>query len=187
MDVDASLTGRLLVALPALADSNFDGSVVLMIEHRPGEGSIGIVLNRPSGLDVAEPLPEWDLVAVGPSVVFVGGPMAPDSAIGLARSDIVESGNGWQPLSNGLGTVDLERSPDEIGPGVQEVRVFAGYAGWSAGQLEGEIAAGAWVVVGAETSDALSTDPEGLWRKVLRRQPGRLAWLANLSPDPSLN
>jgi putative transcriptional regulator len=67
------------------------------------------------------------------------------------------------------------------------MRVFAGYAGWGPGQLENEIAEGAWYVVPAETGDLLDPDAEGLWSRVLRRQPGELAFVATCPLDPTQN
>jgi len=174
------LAGRLLVATPMLRDPNFDRTVVLLLDHNDG-GALGIVLNRPSPLAVAEPLPQWvDLVA-DPPVVFVGGPVSPGSAICLARAD--GDGAGWQPLFGGLGTIDLSRTPAELGADIARLRVFAGYAGWGGGQLEGEIEAGAWVVTRAAPGDALSEEPDGLWRAVLARQGGVVAALASYPRD----
>jgi putative transcriptional regulator len=82
--------------------------------------------------------------------------------------------------------VDLHRSPDEL-PGVEPVRLFAGYSGWSAGQLDAELVAGGWIVVDAIPEDALTTSPEDLWRIVLGRQPGLLGHLAGYPDDPSVN
>jgi putative transcriptional regulator len=93
---------------------------------------------------------------------------------------------GFAPLFAGLGTVDVAQDPDDVGD-VELVRIFAGYAGWGAGQLEDEIEEGAWIVVDADPGDALSDQPDDLWRRVLRRQGGMIAWLANCPPDPSLN
>src|SRR5688572_7000447 len=79
---DDVLKGRLLVATPNLGDPNFERTVVLILEHGP-EGALGVVLNRPSDLDLAEPLPEWARAAAHPPVVFIGGPVAPSAAVCL--------------------------------------------------------------------------------------------------------
>ncbi len=169
------LKGRLLVALPVLIDPNFDRTVVYLLEHG-NEGALGLVLNRPSPLALAEPLPRWSLLAADPEVIFVGGPVASSSAIGLG-----ERGEGTVEV------VDLEEAPDAFGQPVDRVRVFAGHAGWTSGQLENEIDAGAWVVVDTEPGDVMTDDPEGLWTDVLRRQRGALAALANFPLDATLN
>jgi putative transcriptional regulator len=181
-----SLKGRLLVATPALGDPNFDRSVVLVLEHGD-DGAVGVVLNRPTATELAEPLPGWHRLAAEPPVVFVGGPVSPDAAICLARSWPDEAVDAYEPLVGSLGTVDLSIDPDEVASALQAVRVFVGYAGWAGGQLEGEIAAGAWFVVDATPDDALSAEPERLWRAVLRRQRGRLAMFANFPSNPIMN
>jgi putative transcriptional regulator len=192
--VSVSLKGRLLVANPLLPDPSFDRTVVLVLAHQE-DGALGIVLNRPSELDVDSPLPQWERLVADPPVVFVGGPVAPAAAICLAR--VPEAGRpegtrhpeleGWVPLVGELGTLDLEQDPADLPVAVDAIRVFAGYAGWGTGQLEGEIAAGAWFIVAAEPGDALSGDPDQLWKKVLRRQGGQLALVSAFPADPSLN
>ncbi len=168
-----SLKGRLLVALPALSAGNFDRAVVYMLEHTD-EGAVGVVLNRPSPLTVDEPLPRWLPLAAEPRVVFLGGPVERSGAIGLIEVD------------GAVTTVDLEDEPGD-GDASGRLRVFAGYAGWSAGQLEDEIAAGAWVVADAEPGDVVTDDPEAMWSSVLWRQGGRLAAVAHFPLDPSDN
>jgi putative transcriptional regulator len=180
------LKGRLLVATPVLGDANFDLTVVLLLEHNE-EGALGVVLNRPSMTEVGGPLPEWGDLAAHPPVFFVGGPVAPTAVIGLARVSPQAEAEGWNPVLGPVGVIDLSRSPIDIGMPIQKVRVFAGYAGWEGGQLEGEIEAGAWFVVDADLDDALSPEPDGLWRAVLRRQRGDLALFSQFPPNPSMN
>jgi len=183
----AQLTGRLLVATPILGDPNFDRTVVLLLEHSD-EGAVGLVLNRPSDTEVAEPLPEWDDVAALPSVIFVGGPVAQSAVIGLARCDSdTRHGAGWRPVGGGIAIVDLAEGVQHVALPNEALRLFAGYAGWGSLQLEAEIDAGAWWVVDAAPDDPLSPDPEGLWSAVLRRQRARLAMHAFFPDDPSSN
>ena len=182
---DGSLAGRLLVASPVLADPNFARTVVLVIEHGE-EGTVGVVLNRPTDLAVDDPLPGWSGAAAPPAVVFVGGPVAPGAALCLARVRD-EGAPGWSPVVEGVGTVDLSEGLDEVLERVEGLRVFAGCAGWAPGQLEEEIDQGSWFVVDGHPEDVLSTEPSRLWPAVLRRQGGRLALLAHFPLDPSLN
>lgn len=178
-----SLQGRLLVATPDLSDPNFALTVVLLLDHSD-EGAVGVVLNRPSDLEVAEALPDWAHLVGEPPVLFVGGPVRPNAVIGLAAHDGPLPA-GWQPVLPGIGVIDLgEQEPVDVDA---TLRVFAGYAGWSAEQLEGEIEEGAWFVVDAEPGDALTDEPESLWEDVLRRQGGRLAMFALCPADPSQN
>jgi putative transcriptional regulator len=185
--VSDSLRGRLLVATPDLADPNFFRTVVLVLEHSD-EGALGVVLNRPSpATAVEDPLPAWAPLAVDPSVIFVGGPVQPQAAIGLARRADRAEPDGFAPLSDELGTVDLERHPAEVAPRVDRLRVFAGYSGWGPHQLETELEAGGWFVVDADPSDLWTAEPDTLWRVVLRRQPGKERLFAEFPLDASLN
>ena len=177
--------GTLLVATPPLVDPNFDRSVVLLLDHGP-HGAVGLVLNRPSETPVAAALPGWELLTAEPSTVFVGGPVADDAAIALGAARHEDAGAGWAPLVGSVGTIDLHRDPDEVGEDIELVRIFAGYAGWGPGQLEAELEVNAWLVVAAQPEDALG-DPDDLWRRVLLRQGGTTAWLANAPADPRVN
>lgn len=184
----SSVARRLLVATPMLLDPNFFRTVVFMIEHTD-EAALGVVLNRPSDATLEVAVPEWCALAADPSVAFVGGPVQPHEAvIGLGRTrPDVEPADGWYPLLGPVGTVDLGRSPAEVSPDVEAVRVFAGYAAWGAGQLDGELAQRGWYVVDAEIDDLLTAEPDSLWRRVLRRQGGDLAIAANFPLDPTSN
>ncbi len=181
-----TLRGRLLVALPPLVDENFDRTVVLMLEHTE-DGALGVVLNRPGERRVADLLEPWAPYTSPPSVVFDGGPVETDSVIGLALS--VEGGAeaNWSPAFDAIGTIDLSVSPEEEEPEISALRLFAGYAGWAPDQLEHEVAAGAWAVVDCLVDDAFGADPDTLWRTVLRRQGGQVAWMANYPDEPALN
>jgi putative transcriptional regulator len=181
-----SLKGRLLIALPALRDPNFDRSIVLMLHH-DDDGAVGVILNRPSQVEVADALPQWRHRLASPAVFFHGGPVGPSAAICLARVGGQSPGDGWQRLLDRVGTFDLTQDPDEVGDEVEELRVFSGYAGWRGGQLEDELDVGAWLVAEAAPDDALTDAPDDLWRTVLRRQRGEVALLASFPPDPSLN
>jgi len=182
-----SWAGRLLVATPLLTDESFTRTVVQLVQHDAEDGALGVVLNRPSETPVGEVLPGWVLLAPEPVTVFIGGPVQQSAAICLARlspgapaddSYAVVPGAPW------LATVDLDQ---EAADPVQQVRVFAGYAGWSVGQLEAEVEEGAWWVCDALPGDPFSEVPSSLWRDVLRRQGPPLSLAASFPPDPSLN
>ncbi len=183
----ASWEGRLLVATPELTDGPFRRTVVQLLQHSDSDGALGVILTRPTLTPLGDVLPGWALLAPEPVYVFDGGPVDDDAAICLGRvapaaapdpSYAVVPGAGW------LATVDLDR---DAGDAVQEVRVFAGYAGWSAGQLEGEVDGGTWWVVDALPGDAFTTAPERLWSQVLRRQGLPLALVATCPVDPGMN
>ncbi|MGW6026644.1 YqgE/AlgH family protein [Streptomyces sp. NPDC055099] len=193
----SSLTGRLLVATPALADPNFDRAVVLLLDHDE-EGSLGVVLNRPTPVDVADILEGWGDLAGAPGVVFQGGPVSLDSALGVAVIPGEEGAGsrprpgrgepiGWRRVHGAIGLVDLDTPPELLAPALGSLRIFAGYAGWGPGQLEDELVEGAWYVVESEPGDVSSPSPERLWRAVLRRQRSELAMVATYPDDASLN
>jgi putative transcriptional regulator len=188
--LDVLRPGRLIVANPLLPDPNFDRTVVLMLAYSD-EGALGLVLNRPSDTMLAAPLPRWEHLAASPPVVFVGGPVQHQAVICLARAlghpAAIVPPQGWSAVLPEVGTLDLDLDPEGLQTSFSQVRIFAGYAGWGAGQLEGEIGAGAWWILDARPEDAFSHDPEGLWKRVLRRQRGSLALVAAYPDDPMLN
>ncbi len=180
--------GSLLVAMPALSDPNFAGAVVYVLDHNDS-GTLGVVLGRPSQVEIRDVLPGWSDLAVEPGVFHVGGPCETDTALCLAACP----GEGQEPaglrrVAGDVYLVDLDADPDTLDHGVSGLRVFAGYAGWSPGQLAGEIAEGAWACVPGSPADVLSdlSGPQ-LWRAVLARQTGRLAVLSTAPADPSAN
>jgi putative transcriptional regulator len=183
----ARLTGRLLVATPRLTDPNFRRAVVLMLDHGD-DGALGIVVNRPLEVDVSAVLPSWQPFATAPGRLFQGGPVALDSALGVVAvpGDDTEP-TGVRRIIGSLGLVDLDTPPQVVVGGVAGLRIFAGYAGWSSGQLEEEIGEGAWYVVDSEPRDPFSDAPHLLWRDVLRRQRGELALVSTYPEDPALN
>lgn len=188
LDGLARLVGQLLVASPALGDPSFARTVILLLDHDEA-GALGVVINRPTPVDVADVLPSWRPFATQPGVLFRGGPVAADSALGLAALPGIGDAEplGWRRVKAGLGLVDLDTPPEIIADDMAHLRIFAGYAGWTAGQLEAELDEGAWYVVPARQSDPFSDDPDRLWRSVLRRQGGDLAFVSTYPDDPSMN
>ena len=178
-----SVAGRLLVAGPSLLDPNFARTVILMLEHND-DGAVGVVLNRPTEAGLLDHLPGWWSAAADPRVVFIGGPVGEGGGVGLARGTGGVLMEGWAQVV-GIRAVDLESEPADADD--LEVRVFAGYAGWGPSQLEGELALGSWLIVDAQPDDVFTSEPTRLWPRVLRRQGGRLALLATMPLDPSLN
>ncbi len=181
------LSGRLLVASPDISEGIFRRSVILVLHHDE-DGAQGLILNRPLEAEIDAVLPGWGSIASQPPQVFHGGPVGLDCALGIvALGGGPVSTEGLRRLFGGLGLVDLDSEPAHIGPAVGGMRVFAGYAGWVAGQLESEIASGSWYVVDCEPGDAFVREAGVLWRTVLRRQTNSLALVATYPADPSLN
>jgi putative transcriptional regulator len=180
--------GMLLVATPPLDDPNFDRTVIFVLEHHDA-GALGVVINRPTDEELGEPLDRWEDLQASPAQVFSGGPVETDALIALALSNtpLDEASEDLSPVVGRVASADLTADPAFVAGRVSAVRVFRGYAGWGPGQLEGEIMAGAWLVFDAEPDDVFANQPGQLWRMVLRRQGGRLGWLANAPDDLSAN
>jgi putative transcriptional regulator len=179
--------GRLLVATPKLLDPNFERTVVYVCFHDEN-GSFGLVLNRPvEEVDISDHLPQWGGRVTPPRVPFLGGPVETTAALGLVRGAGGEEPGGWTPVGAGLGLVNLAHPPEESQVALEDLRIFLGYSGWGGGQLDAEIADGAWLVVDTAAGDLFSAHPEDLWRDVLRRQKGDVALLAFTPRDPRAN
>lgn len=180
--------GRLLLATPPLEDPNFDRTVVYVLEHHD-EGALGLIINRPGPDGLGDALHAWTDTQSDPTLVFLGGPVEPDALIAIARmrEPGAEPDEHLSPLNGDIASADLAADPIDVAPAISALRVFRGYAGWGPGQLEEEIGAGAWLVLDPEPSDLFTAEPDELWRAVLRRQPGRLAWLADAPDDLNAN
>jgi putative transcriptional regulator len=175
--VGETLRGQLLIAAPSLFDY-FRRTVVLVLEHTE-DGAMGVVLGRESETPVAEAVPVLAPLADAADVVQVGGPVAPDSVVALGEFEDIEDA-GMQVVGS-LGTLD----PESDNASLQRLRVYAGYAGWAPGQLDGELEQEAWVVVPARPEDPFAeTD---IWSDALRRKGGGYRLMATMPSDPSLN
>jgi putative transcriptional regulator len=177
----------LLVATPQLLDPNFVDTVVLMLDVDDG-GALGVVLNRPSPIPVSDVLETWSDITSEPEVLFRGGPVSTEGALAVAMlRDEDDVPVGFREVDGLLGLVDLDTPVELVTGSLAGMRIFAGYAGWGADQLAAEIDEGSWYVVPGEAPDAFRLDPADLWRDVLRRQPGDLAWHSTRPVDPELN
>jgi putative transcriptional regulator len=200
-----STRGRLLVATPPLGDPHFDRTVIYVLEHSEA-GAVGLVLNRtgtaagrapaetlrdaPMALDdvdaTLDVLAAWQPLLAPPRRMFVGGPVGDDSLIAVAAG-VGRSPETWGALTPSIGTVDLTVAPDEAAEQIERVRIFRGYAGWAPGQLDVELDEGAWMVFDAVDDDVFTERPDQLWRDVVRRQGGSLAWIADAPDDIAAN
>jgi putative transcriptional regulator len=179
--------GTLLLATPELMDPNFADTVVLLLEVND-MGALGVVLNRPSAIPVVDVLDAWRPCVGEPEVLFRGGPVSTDGVIGVGLlRDEAHPPVGWQSLTDSIGVVDLDTPGELVVDALAALRVYVGYAGWGADQLRAEIEEGSWYVAPSEPQDWFRPDTTELWRDVLRRQPGMLAWHATRPVDPDLN
>jgi putative transcriptional regulator len=182
--------GTLLISQPFLGDPNFERSVVLLCRDEPTEGTFGLVLNRLTTLTLGDVL---DLPpAVGSAAaelpIYVGGPVEPDTLHYLhRRADLPGATDLGQDVYWGG---DFELLLGLIGSGVigaDEVRLFAGYSGWSAGQLANEMQAQSWIRQPASAGKVFTLASDAFWRDILREKGGRFKVLANYPVDPRLN
>ena len=173
--------GMFVVASPALVDPNFYRAVVLLLEY-DNDGAMGVILDRPIDIDVSDHLPSWRTHLAPPHRVFEGGPVQRDTAIGVAYRPGAEAIETWRPVLGGVGLVDVSLEPAVIG-GIQEARIFAGYSGWGAGQLDMELAVGSWFPVEGNRDDVFDPVPTDLWKRVLRRQQPHIARYAEYPTD----
>jgi putative transcriptional regulator len=175
--VGETLRGKLLVAAPSLFDY-FRRSVVLVLEHTP-DGAMGVVLNRESETPVADAVPILASYATPDELVHIGGPVSPDSVVALGEFDDIDDAGSH--VVGSLGTLD----PESDNSSLRRLRVYAGYAGWGPGQLDGELEQEAWVVIPAEPGDPFRDGD--IWSEALRRKGGSYRLLATMPADPSLN
>jgi putative transcriptional regulator len=179
-----SLRGQLLVASPALLDPNFHRTVVLVVDHGD-EGAVGLVLNRRSQAEVSEAVPPLADLVEPEDQVHVGGPVEQQAVIVIA--ELEDPSEAATLVFADVGLVSSDSEPELVAGSTRRARVFAGYAGWGAGQLESEIEEEAWIVEQAEPDDVFAEIPDELWADVLRRKGGQYALLARMPPDPSVN
>lgn len=172
-----SLRGHLLIAAPSLYDY-FRRTVVLVLEHTP-EGAMGVVLGRETESLVADVVPVLADLPGGDEAVYLGGPVSPESVVALG--EFTQPDEAGTRVVGSLGTLDPEAANDSL----LRMRVFAGYAGWGPGQLDGELEQDAWIVHAADPADPFRSGD--VWSDALERKGGRYRLMATMPADPSLN
>jgi putative transcriptional regulator len=172
-----SVRGKLLIAAPSLFDY-FRRAVILVLEHTP-DGAMGVVLNRESEMPVGEVLPDLADLPGAEDLVRLGGPVSPEAVVALG--DFGDPDEAGTKVVGPLGTLD----PDAANSSLRRLRVYAGYAGWAPGQLDGELEQGAWIVQEAHPDDPFRDGD--IWSEALRRKGGGYRLLATMPSDPSLN
>ena len=162
-----SLEGHFLIAMPGMGDPNFNGAVAFICKHNE-EGALGIVVNRPSEMELREVFSQLSFEILceeaADQPVMNGGPVQPDRGFVLHQSD--------QPFDSTVdpnAEVKVTVSQDVLrhmahGDGPTPALVALGYAGWSAGQLESELAANAWLSAPADASVIFATPIEQRWQ-----------------------
>lgn len=178
--------GDLLIAAVGLEAGWFHQTVVYVVDHDE-TGTLGVVLNRFAEPRLSSVLPQWADLVSEPQVLFSGGPVSPDGAICLAAVIGEQQPDGFRAVSGPIGLLHLDTSAEIAVGHYSDLRVFAGYAGWEAGQLASELARDMWWVARAEYRDVFTDHPEDLWRRCLRRQPAEIAWYSTWPDDPDQN
>ncbi|MEM6460033.1 MAG: YqgE/AlgH family protein [Planctomycetota bacterium] len=183
-----SLRGKLLLASPAMGDPNFERAVILMVQHGE-EGALGLVLNRPTDTSLAEAMASLPGVECGiDGPLHRGGPC--DGPLMALHRDTV---GGEERVMDGVCWSTQREYVEPVLAGAAGPAVFfAGYAGWGAGQLEGELQADAWVVTDTDGDTVLTPgEGEGWWLGLIRRQRrdtlGQRFDPKIVPPDPSMN
>ena len=179
-----SLAGQLLVASPALVDANFARTVVLVGVHTD-EGALGVVLNRPSDVQVHDAVPQLQEAIDGGEPVYVGGPVQPGAVVVLAEFLDPELAGVLVLGRIGFPAADAEMG--DLAAATSRTRVYAGFAGWGEGQLDAEVEHGDWIAQSALPDDVFTDTPGQLWGAVLRRKGGSYALVARMPLDPNMN
>ena len=180
------LKGKLLLDGGVLNGSFFHHTVVLVCEHN-AEGAFGLVLNRAAGNKVGEVLVADLPDALRESPLFLGGPVQPTALSFLHSDNFLPEANVFPNLALGHSLDDLLEIGESFSP-VKKVKLFAGYAGWSPGQLEDEIKRKSWLTVPASLELVFETPPEQLWQKIIKSKGGwKNKLLAQMPDDLSLN
>ena len=177
------LSGQLLIAGSSLEDPNFRRAVVL-IGHHDDDGAVGVVLNRESEVEVAVAVPPLAGLVEPGDRLFIGGPVSSQSAVVVADFEHPEQAE--VVAFDSIGFLPEETDADALG-GLRRARVFAGYAGWGAGQLEAELDEGSWITEPALSTDVFTEDPDALWGFVLRRKGPEYRLMSTMPFDPDLN
>ncbi len=179
------LKGQLLLDSGQLRGSFFQRTVVLICQH-DSEGAFGLVLNRTTGNSVGDmvvaDLPE----TLKSCPLYLGGPVQPSALSFLHSDSFIADANVMPNLSLGQSVDDLMEVGESFSP-TRKLKLFAGYAGWSAGQLEDEMKRKAWLTHPATVDLVFNATPEQLWQKILREKGGLYNLLAQSPEDLSCN
>lgn len=179
--------GALLVALPTLVDPNFQRTLVLLVEASE-DGAMGLVINRPTALQLADALPEQELLRGTDVPVFEGGPMKEDRILILRNGG--EELDDFIPVFGDVslgGTVDALKEAATTHGITGAFRPFRGFAGWDPGQLEEEIEEQAWGLLPGDTDVVFSDHPGGVWAAAMGMLGGPFAFYASMPADLSRN
>lgn len=181
MATSTKLSGTILLASPALRDGVFDRSVVLLAEHSKSDGAYGVILNQPTGREVAQFLDDPDFAPLARIPVHFGGPVARDQLIFVSFSRGPKNHLRYQVRLSVEDAVEQVKRPGVV------LRAFVGHSGWTAGQLEDELQRDAWIIVKADGGLPGMPHDRSLWRNLLASISPFHRVMAEAPPFPELN
>ncbi len=155
--------GKLLVATELVGGDMFAETVVLLL-HYDEHGALGIVVNRPTDIEPGELVTDLDAIAGYSGTLFWGGPVHMDSLFALMLTDTPPEGS--ETIVGSVHQVPFDAGLQESQNNPGSLRLYIGYAGWSAGQLDGELDRGSWYVLPASDQDVFNDDPRTLWKRL---------------------
>jgi putative transcriptional regulator len=177
--------GNILISEPFLGDVNFERTVILICEHNE-EGALGFVLNKPTVITLDSVIAE---IKEFEEFLYLGGPVQQDSLHFIYRNkeylegsvklaDNLYWGGNYEQLTDLINDKNLD--PNDF-------RFFLGYSGWSVGQLEDEMESKSWIMGEINSDEIFDTDPNDLWRGILKGMGGKYKMYSNYPIDPRLN
>ncbi|HHZ83962.1 MAG TPA: YqgE/AlgH family protein [Nitrospirales bacterium] len=179
--------GIFLIADPKLRDPNFSQTVVLLCEHND-QGSLGVVVNRPTTLRLSEAIPSIDGTRSTLDVIYSGGPVQPDHIMTLCRGEeqVPESEHVADGIYLGGSLTVLEDMLASLSS-PNSIRAYVGYAGWSSNQLESELGESSWKLVPADQKFVFDMEPARVWSTLLASLGEEYSIYASMPPDPTMN
>lgn len=179
--------GIFLVAAPSLRDPNFRQTVVLLCEHGT-QGALGVVVNRPTAIHIAEALPQVPVLEGQHHMLFAGGPVQPNHVLILLRTG--QEPDNTHHVFDGVymgGDMAALEKILTVPSGSAAFRAYVGYAGWAPGQLENEMKTGSWIMLPADPAVVFDKEPLRIWADIMKSLGSRYEAYAEMPADPSLN
>lgn len=167
---------RFLVARRELRDPNFAHTVILLVDYDDEEGAMGLIINRPTKVPLSRLFQELEPAKGLEEPVYVGGPVAPIGVLALLRSRTKP--DGARHVFDDIYLISTRESLEkamEAGVDTSELRIYAGYSGWAAGQLDVEVRLGSWHIFNGDPGAVFDSEPGTLWERLIQHAELRIA------------